>query len=130
MIVTAYRDQMRTTMAEYYSLRLALLGDDADTYLALGHQPPRRMVAACAAWSRSVGYRLLDQGDELLPVLNSVRPRWAVPGHNEWCPDLHEPGGAITPEQSCGCADNGHQWWLRFIDEGTQGAFPVTELTL
>lgn len=93
-----------------YGVALSSLGEDGDHYIALGHPPLRRFVAALNAYHREVcGLLGLDtEGDgiTLNDVSADVTRRWA----------LFEPGSTAS----------GYNWRLEWCDETTPGAVPVT----
>lgn len=94
-----------------YGVALASIGEDGDYYIALGHPPLRRFVAALNAYEREVcGMRGLNEvtatGVGLKEFSADVTQSWA--------------------QFEAGCSRTDYTWRFEYCDETTPGAIAIT----
>lgn len=126
----------------FYGCHATWIGEDGEV-LVFGHPGTRRALAAANKMARGDGLaNLCDDKFADLDQLDIVK-RWSLPGHAVECPLVRsyyesldqegpEPerhigcGSEILPGDTCGCAEGGDSWWIRYVPKGTPGAFPIT----
>lgn len=143
-----FEEQLTASLDEHYGQRVTYIGEDGNV-LVLGHPGRRRSIAAANRLARKVSQlrNLVDEpGASILDI--DTNEKWAMPAHSESCPLVEafykacssdkplpegmrvvEPGDEIREDDACGCEKRGDdQWYIRYVPEGTPGAFPVTEV--
>ena len=108
--------------AEHYGVRVAIIGDDGETFVAMGRVEKRRALAAFARMSRvDLGWLMGTEISHRIRVEDLRHELWTVA---TVCGDC-----AGDPE--CGeCAQiRAADWWLRPAIAG-EAAFPVTVLVV
>lgn len=146
---TTFQQQLaETTAHEFYGVKVMWVGEDGEV-LVLGHPGLRRAIAAANKLARKDA-QLLNLADDRGVFLDDVaaRPLWVIPTHNHdckyvrafysWChedkpaaeqPPAVEPGDQIREGQDCDCVTAGdREWHIRYVEEGTPGAFAVTKV--
>lgn len=146
---TTFQQRLVASSPEHYGQRVTFIGEEGDV-LVLGHPGRRRSIAAANRLARKV-MGLRNLADDLGVLVDDVEAveKWAVPGHGENCdlvaarhrwaadpnscqhnePPVIQLGDEIKPDQNCDCDINGDgEWWIRYVAEGTPGAFPVTKV--
>lgn len=127
-----------TGFETYHGIKVSLVGEDGDNYVALGHHEPRAALAAFNAYAQhTVGLEDLTDGSARhdraywQKLLLAVKQCWAV--LRETCDEY----GSASHEDGCfRCAEIGAEvraggWWLEWcVDQDAVSAFPVTTLSL
>lgn len=112
-----------TGFTEHYGIRLAIVGDEGDWTVGLGHHDTRRFLAAVNRMTRiDLCYSLgLETGWDYSEAAERVYQASCV--LIEWCNDH----GASDPDCSECREIAAATWWLNWdIADGSPGAFPVT----
>lgn len=119
---------------EHYGVKVALIGEDGDWAVALGHVEPRRALAAFNRMARvDLGWRdflgeFHSYGD-VDEALSAIKQTWAA--LKTECDYYPGCGGPDHAEDSCTeCREiRAAGWWLDWDDKvtaDTPGAFPIT----
>lgn len=107
--------------SEHYGVRVAILGDDGETFLAMGWVEKRRALAAFGRMCRvDLGWRM---GNEI-PYAADINLDDDLQ-HELWT--VAEVCGECAGDPECGACANirAADWWLRPAKDG-EVAFPVT----